>query len=90
MESVKLFVSTLHSFLLYVEIKHFRIHSEQKSEAEKKKKKGNYRLIVRRLIPLAARSKVSVCGYSIAGIARSNSADGNGVRLLCSCYVLCR
>ena len=92
MESVKLFVSTLHSPLVYVSRIHLRTHSEQKSEAEIYIYIYIYiyRQIVWRLIPLVSRSKASVCGCSIAGIALSNSADGNDVRLFCFCYVLCR
>jgi hypothetical protein len=39
-------------------------------------------------IPVAARSKVWVCGRSPAGIVGSNAAGGLDVCLLCECCVL--
>jgi hypothetical protein len=39
-------------------------------------------------IPVAARSKASVCGRSLAGILGSNTTGGMVVSLSCECCVL--
>jgi hypothetical protein len=42
-----------------------------------------------KLIPVAAPSKAWICGRSLAGIAGSNPARGNGC-VSCECCMLCR
>ena len=39
-------------------------------------------------IPVAARSKASVCGRSVAAIASSNPAGGMDMSVCCECCVL--